>query len=51
LTKTGASQRDASEQLAKHSYVVSKAIEQQISYGLTAEKFVPRIPGKMHLPK
>ena len=31
--------------------VVSKAIEQQISYGLTAEKFVPRIPGKMNLPK
>lgn len=31
--------------------VVSKAIEQQISYGLTAEKFVPRIPGKMYLPK
>ena len=31
--------------------VVSKAMEQQISYGLTAEKFVPRIPGKIHLPK
>ena len=31
--------------------VVSKAMEQQISYGLTAEKFVPRIPGKMYLPK
>lgn len=31
--------------------VVSKAMEQQVSYGLTAEKFVPRIPGKMNLPK
>jgi hypothetical protein len=26
-------------------------MEQQISYGLTPEKFVPRIPGKMYLPK
>ena len=31
--------------------VLSKAMEQQISYGLTPEKFVPRIPGKMYLPK
>ena len=31
--------------------VVSKAMELHISYGLTAEKFVPRIPGKMNLPK
>ena len=31
--------------------VISKAMEQQISYGLTTEKFVPRIPGKMNLPK
>jgi hypothetical protein len=31
--------------------VVSKAMEQQISYGLTAQKFVPRIPGKLNLPK
>ncbi|EHI75775.1 hypothetical protein HMPREF9184_01803, partial [Streptococcus sp. oral taxon 058 str. F0407] len=31
--------------------VVSKAMEQQLSYGLAAEKFVPRIPGKMYLPK
>ena len=31
--------------------VVSKAMELHISYGLTAEKFVPRIPGKIHLPK
>lgn len=31
--------------------VVSKAMEQQVSYGLIAEKFVPRIPEKMNLPK
>ncbi|MEG0153529.1 MAG: hypothetical protein RR744_10230, partial [Cellulosilyticaceae bacterium] len=31
--------------------VVSEAIKQQLDYGLLSEKLIPRIPGRINLPK
>lgn len=36
---------------AKANKAVSEAIKQQINVGLLADDFVPRIPGRINLPK